>query len=84
MYGITGLGNAFDCYVMNSAQKTDEIVAEFEKAIYAGLHPNDVEQDIYLRTGTNPADLTNSDKNYIQNKVSAIYQAYMNMDTRGW
>ena len=76
MWGITGLGPAADYYVMNSAQKRDEVINAFEKAIYAGLHPNDVERDIYRQTNTNPADFTDSDKRYIQRKVEEIYKSY--------
>lgn len=73
MIGITGLGPAADYYVMDKSQKVDEVVAEFERLIMLGYHPNDVEQQVYRKVGVNPAIFTSSDKAYI---VKAVERAY--------
>ncbi len=74
MFNITGLGPAFDYYVMNSDEAADKIIKTFADYIACGYHPNDIEQTVYLETGINPGDLTDYDKRRIQTRVSEIWE----------
>lgn len=75
MIGITGLGPAADYYVMDKSQKVDEVIAEFERLIMLGYHPNDVEQRVYRKVGVDPATFTSSDKSYIVQRIEQAYKA---------
>ena len=74
MWGITGLGPAFDYYVMNSDEATDKVIETFAEYIACGYHPNDVEQRVYRDLGINPQDFTDYDKRRIQTRVSEIWE----------
>ena len=73
--GITGLGYGFDNYMMNSNQDADAVINTFREFIKQGYHPEEIEQEVYRRTGVNPMNLTSWDKQRIQRKVEEIYQA---------
>jgi hypothetical protein len=74
MFNITGLGPAFDYYVMNSDEVADKIIETFADYIARGYHPNDVEWAVYQDAGVNPGDLTDYDKRRIQTRVSEIWE----------
>ena len=75
MYGITGLGQGFDNYIMNSDTNADIVIAAFEEFIKQGYHPNEVEQEVYRQTGVDPRDLSSWDRQRIQRRVEEIYHA---------
>ena len=78
MIGITGMGPVMDMMVMQSSADADRVIELFESAIMQGYHPNDIEQEVYRQAGVNPADFMQYDKEKIQRKVEAAYEAHFN------
>ena len=74
--GITGLGQAFDNYVMNSQSNIDKVVKEFDKYIRQGIRPEDAERRVWIGTGIDPKTLTDYEKKEILRKVEALYKAH--------
>lgn len=71
-------------HIMQSSSDVDKVIPMFEAAVAAGLHPEDVEQDIYRQAGVNPADFTEFDKERILKRVNEIYSAQNSFyDQRG-
>lgn len=79
---ITGY-QPLDFQIMNSDYNARRVIELFEDAISKGYHPNEIEQDIYLQAGVNPSEFTWYDKEMIQRRVEAVYEASRNFDERG-
>jgi len=75
---ITGMGPAYDAYMVHNYNNVEKVIKAFEVAIENGYHPNDVEQQIYRETGVNPNNLTFYDKQQIQHRVEEIYKSKNN------
>lgn len=74
MYGITGLGSGFDCYVMNSDACADRVIALFKDAMEQGYSPYDVEDVVFEQAGVGPADLTDFDRQRVELTVHEIWE----------
>lgn len=72
---ITGLGSAFDCYMMNSYHEANKVIKLFESAVAQGYNPVEVEQEVWNKAGVDPATLLDTDKKRIQLRVNEIWES---------
>lgn len=75
MNGITGLGQAFDYYMMQSEMSADETEEDFEEAIAAGLNPNneDLQRQIFKSAGMDYKDMLALDQQRLKRRVEETY-----------
>lgn len=75
MNGITGLGQAFDYYMMQSEMSADEAEEDFEEAIAAGLNPNneDIQRQIFKSAGMDYKDMLALDQQRLKRRVEETY-----------
>ena len=66
--------NGMKTLIMESAEKADIIINDFEKAYQENLDPNLVIDKILISRNINENDLTESDINRINSKVQKIYK----------
>lgn len=63
MGGMFGLGEGFDCYIMESDLLTNKAIALFKSAIEQGYDPADVKYEVLEQAGIRSLDdLTESDR----------------------
>lgn len=81
MIGITGLGQAFDYYMMQSEISADEAADLFEQAIANGLDPNnpELQQLIENSSGMDFSDMFEYDRERINRRVSAASGSSFNV-----
>lgn len=74
MNGITGLGQAFDYYMMQSEMSADRAEEDFEEAISAGLNPNDedLQRQIFKSAGMDYKDMLVLDQQRLKRRVEEM------------
>lgn len=70
--------NGTQCFIMQSAENADKVIADFEEGIARGLDPNSIIDTVLANRGLTEKDFTDSDINRINKRVEAIYRLMKN------
>lgn len=68
--------NGAEVMIMERMQRLDVLVKDFERAIAAGYNPNYVKDEIFRKRGITESDLTKSEIESLEKRISAIYKSY--------
>lgn len=71
-YASRNLINGAENMIMESAEKVDNVISDFEKAFQAGMDPNNVLNQILIERNYYKSDFLDSDIKKITRKVESI------------
>ena len=67
--------NGLEVMIMESSEKADNVINDFEKAFQAGMNPNNVLEGVLYERNYKESDFTNTDIVRINRKIDAIYKS---------
>ena len=78
VYGLNGRVNGTEVMIMESSAKADNVIRDFEQALFAGMDPNQVIDEVLKNRHYSESDFTDMDINRINRKVESIYKTVNN------
>lgn len=73
-FGPNNQINGLEVFIMDSSEKADKVIKEFERQLTPGMDPNHLIDKIFRDNHYSDRDFTDLDINRINRKIEAIYK----------